>query len=155
MTPIYRIIFWLRMETEQAVTLARLGQGSISAALLFAAEEWEELWYLAASLIEALATGKEYEVFSAAEKMEKNPLVMVSLLETILRDIFIYQQTGDPEAIVMERNQSLCTKFKKLNSRKVIPAMDRINSLKKLYKGTVNSLLLNINISYELMDALQ
>ncbi len=143
------------METEQAVILARLGQGSISTALLFAAEEWEELWALAASLIEALATGKEYEVFSAAEKMEKNPLVMVSLLETILRDIFIYQQTGDTEAIVMERNQLLCAKFKKLNSRKVMSAMDRINSLKKLYKGSVNSLLLNINISYELLDALQ
>lgn len=143
------------METSQAVHLARLGQGSISTALLFAEEEWEGLWALAANIIEDLATGKEYEVFTAAEKMEKNPLVMVSLLETILRDLFIYQQTGDPVTIVMESNQPLCANFKKLNPHKVMQAMDRINSLKKKYKGSVNSLLLNINISYALLDALQ
>lgn len=143
------------METEQAIHLARLGQGSISTALLFAAEEWEQLWALATGLIEALATGKEYEVFTAAERMEKNPIIMVSLLETILRDIFIYQQTNDPGAVVMERNKPLFVKFKKLNPQKVTQAMDRINSLKKLYKSSVNSLLLNINISYELLDALQ
>ena len=143
------------METAQATHLARLGQGSISTALLFAEEEWEELWALSASLIASLATGQEFEVFMAAEKMEKNPLVMVSLLETILRDIFIYQQTSDPGAIVMESNLPLCEKFKKLNPHKVTQAMGRINSLKKRYKSSVNSLLLNINISYELLDALQ
>lgn len=143
------------MAEDQATRLSRLGQGSISTALLFAEEEWEALWSLSASILEALAGGKEYEVFMAAEKMEKNPLIMVSLLETILRDIFIYQQTGNSAAIVMESNLPVCERFKKLDSQKVTAAMGRINSLKKRYKTSVNTLLLNINISYALLDALQ
>lgn len=143
------------MEADQAMRLARLGQGSISTASLFAEEEWEELWALSAAIMEALAAGQEFEVFMAAEKMEKNPLVMVSLLETILRDLFIYQQTGDPKAVVMESNLPLCKKCKQLDSQKVTRAMAEINHLKKRYKGPVNVLLLNINISYALRDALQ
>lgn len=143
------------MAEDQAIRLSRLGQGSISTAQLFAEEEWEEIWALSASILEALAGGKEYEVFMAAEKMEKNPLIMVSLLETILRDIFIYQQTGSSAAIVMESNLPVCERFKKLDPQNVTAAMGRINSLKKRYKTSVNTLLLNINISYALLDALQ
>lgn len=140
---------------DQAIRLSRLGQGSISTAQLFAEEEWEGLWALSASILEALAAGKEYEVFMAAEKMEKNPLIMVSLLETILRDIFIFQQTGSSNAIIMESNLPVCRSFKKLDPQNVTAAMARINSLKKRYKTSVNTLLLNINISYALLDALQ
>lgn len=143
------------IEESRAIRLARLGQGSISAALLFAEEEWEELWALSAGILESLATGQEFEVFMAAEKMEKNPLVMVVLLETILRDIFIYQQTGNTKAVVMESNLPVCQGFKKLKPDKVMQSMAVINSLKKRYKSSVNSLLLNINISYALQDALQ
>lgn len=143
------------MAADQAIRLSKLGQGSISTAQLFAEEEWEELWALSASILQALAGGKEYEVFTAAEKMEKNPLIMVSLLETILRDIFIFQQTGSSTAIVMENNLTLCRSFKKLDPQNVTAAMARINSLKKRYKTSVNTLLLNINISYALLDALQ
>lgn len=143
------------LAADQAIRLSRLGQGSISTAQLFAEEEWDGLWALSAAILESLASGKEYEVFLAAEKMEKNPLIMVSLLETILRDIFIFQQTGSSAAIIMDSNLPICQRFKKLNPQKVTAAMARINSLKKRYKTSVNALLLNINISYALLDALQ
>ncbi len=143
------------IDAERALHLARLGQGSISNALMFAEEEWEEFWQLAQGVLESLADGQEYKVFLAAEKMEKHPAIMVSLLETLLRDIYIYQQTGDPDRLLMDRNLPLCQNFKRLDPHRLSPAMDRINSLKRFYQGSVNSLLLNINISYELLDALQ
>lgn len=143
------------IEAEKALHLARLGQGSIATALLFAEEEWEEYWSIAQGMLASLAGGQEYQVFLAAEKMEKHPAIMVSLLETILRDIYIYQQTGNPDRLLMDRNLSLCQNFKLLDPHKLRPALGRINSLKKLYAGSVNSLLLNINISYDLLDALR
>ncbi|CFY01191.1 P-loop containing nucleoside triphosphate hydrolase [Syntrophomonas zehnderi OL-4] len=143
------------MDEEKALNLARLGQGSIADALLFAEEEWEEYWFIAENILTSLADGSTYQVFAAAEKMEKHPEIMVSLLETILRDILIFQQTHDPDRLLMDRNLSLCQNFKLLDPYRLRPAMSSINSLKKHYKGAVNSLLLNINISYELLDALR
>lgn len=143
------------MDEEKALNLARLGQGSIADALLFAEEEWEEYWSIAESMLTSLADGPAYQVFAAAEKMEKHPEIMVSLLEAILRDILIYQQTKDPDRLLMDRNLPLCQDFKLLDPHRLRPAVSRINSLKKHHKGAVNSLLLNINISYELLDALR
>ncbi len=143
------------MDAEKALHLARLGQGSIAGAQLFAEEEWEELWLLAQNILESLTSGQDIEVLLAAEKMEKHPAIMVSLLETILRDIYIYQQTTDPARLLMDKNLPCCQNFKILNPRHLNPAMSNISRLKRLYQGAASTLLLNINISYELHDALQ
>lgn len=143
------------MAQEQALHLSRLAQGSIATAQLFAAEEWEGFWTLAQELIESLANGQPIEVFLAAEKIEKHPLIMVSLLETILRDIYIYQQTGQSEQLLMAQNLPLCQTFKQLDAGQVAPAMANIGAMKKNYQRSISSLLLNINISYELQDALR
>ncbi|HZK87008.1 MAG TPA: hypothetical protein VFC40_03505 [Syntrophomonas sp.] len=143
------------MEPEKALHLARLAQGSIATAQLFAAEEWEAFWTLSQELLESLAGGQPIEVFLSAEKIEKHPLIMVSLLETLLRDIYIYQQTDQPEQLLMAQNLPFCQKFKRLDPGQVAPAMANINAMKKLYQRSVSSLLLNINISYALQDALR
>lgn len=143
------------MESAKAGNLARLAQGSIATALMFAEEEWKELWELAKDLTESLAAGQPIDVFLAAEKIEKQPLVMVSLLETILRDICVYQQTGNPEQLLMVQNLSLCQKFKRLHPDQVGSALGSISSMKKLYKRSINSVLLNINISYALQAGLR
>lgn len=143
------------MDEEKALNLARLGQGSIADARLFSKEEWEEYWSTAQNMLNSLAEGSAYQVFAAAEKMERHPEFMVSLLEAMLRDILIYQQTQDPSRLLMDRNLALCQNFKLLDPHRLRTAMSRINSLKRHYKGAVNSLLLNINISYELLDALR
>ena len=143
------------MDPEKAVHLARLAQGSIATALLFAEEEWEGFWQLAKELIESLAGGQPIEVFLAAEKIEKQPLIMIALLETILRDIYVYQQTGQSEQLLMAQNLTLCQKFKQLDLRQVGASMTSISAMKKLYQRSVSPLLLNINISYALQDALR
>ncbi|HNX91993.1 MAG TPA: DNA polymerase III subunit delta' C-terminal domain-containing protein [Syntrophomonas sp.] len=143
------------MESAKAGNLARLAQGSIATALLFAEEEWNEFWELAKNLMKSLAAGQPSDVFLAAEKIEKHPLIMVSLLETILRDICVYQQTANPEQLLMAQNLTLCQKFKRLHLDKVGPALGSISSMKKMYNRSVNPVLLNINISYALQAALR
>ncbi|MBP1761053.1 MAG: polymerase delta prime subunit [Firmicutes bacterium] len=143
------------MEATKAGNLARLAQGSIATALLFVEEEWNEFWERAKDLMESLAAGQPSDVFLAAEKIEKQPLIMVSLLETILRDICVYQQTGNPEQLLMAQNLPLCQKFKRLQLDKVGPALGSISSMKKMYNRSVNPVLLNINISYALQAALR
>jgi DNA polymerase-3 subunit delta' len=143
------------MELIKAANLARLAQGSIATALLFAEEEWNEFWQLSINLMESLAAGQPIDVFLAAEKIEKQPLVMVSLLETILRDICIYQQTQNPERLLMPQNLPLCQKFKHLDLNEAGPVLGSISSMKKMYNRSINPVLLNINISYALQTALR
>ena len=143
------------MESAKAGNLARLAQGSIATALLFAEEEWQELWELTRDLMESLAVGQAINVFLTAEKIEKQPLIMVSLLETILRDICVYQQTENPEQLLMALNLPLCQKFKRLHPDQVGAALGSISSMKKLYNRSVNPVLLSINISYALQAGLR
>ncbi|HRW12832.1 MAG TPA: hypothetical protein P5549_06885 [Syntrophomonas sp.] len=143
------------MESSKAVHLARLAQGSITTALLFAEEQWHEIWGSAQDVLESLAGGNPLEVFLAAEKIEKQPLIMVSLLETILRDVCVYQQTGNSKQLLMEHNLPFCQKCKHLHPEQVGQALGRISSLKKMYRRSVNPVLLNINILYELQTALR
>jgi DNA polymerase-3 subunit delta' len=144
------------VEPEHAAHLARLGQGSIAEANQLAEEEGlEGLWDKARNLIKNLSGGQEIEVFKCVEEMEKNPAVMANLLTTILRDIFIYQVTGKQELMVLEGNIDTYKAFKKLDQKRVQSALANIDALRKKYRGPVNSQLLSINISYQLLDALK
>jgi len=143
-------------EAERATHLARLGQGSIAAAVLLAEEEGlEELWNNAQTIINDLSTGHEIEVFKCADQMEKKPALMAGLLTTLLRDIYIFQVTGRQELLILEGNLKLYRDFKKLDPERVQSALMKIDDLRKQYRGPVSSLLLSINISYQLGDALK
>lgn len=144
------------IESERAINLARLGQGSITAALLLAEEAGlEELWDTAQTLIKNLSAGQEVEVFKCAEQMEKKPAMLASLLTTLLRDIYIYQVTGQQQLLVLKSSLNLCEDFKKLVPARVQAALVNIDKLRKQYRSPVSPMLLNINISYQLWDALQ
>jgi DNA polymerase-3 subunit delta' len=144
------------IEPERAINLARLGQGSITVALLLAEEAGlEELWDTAQTLIKNLSVGQEVEVFKCTEQMEKKPAMLANLLSTLLRDIYIYQVTGQQQFLVLKSSLKLCEDFKKLVPARVQAALANIDKLRKQYRSPVSSLLLNINISYQLWDALQ
>jgi DNA polymerase-3 subunit delta' len=144
------------VEPDRVSNLARLGQGSIALALLLAEEAGlEDLWDIAQTLIKNLATGKEIEVFKCAEQMEKKPVMLASLLSTQLRDIYIYQVTGQKQLLVIKSSLQLCEDFKKLVPARVQGALVNIDKLRKQYQSSVSSLLISINISYQLRDALQ
>lgn len=144
------------IEPERAAYLARLGQGSIAAAIQLAEEEGlEELWGIARAVVQDLSIGQDIEVFKCAEQMEKKPAMMAGLLTALLRDIYIFQMAGKQELLVVENNRSMYGKFKKLDPERVKTALMNIDELRKQYRGPVSSLLLSINISYQLQDALQ
>lgn len=141
---------------DRTAKLARLAQGSIATALQLAEEAGlEQFWDTAQTLIQNLSTGQEFEVFKCAEQMEKKPAMLAALLSTLLRDIYIYQVTGQKSMLVMGNNSQFCQDFKKLAPHRVQTALMNIDKLSKLYHGPVNSLLTSINISYQLWDALQ
>lgn len=144
------------IEAERATHLARLGQGNIAAAIQLAEEEGlEELWDKARTIVQELSTGREIEVFKCAEQIEQKPAMMAGLLTALLRDIYIFQVTGKQELLVVENNRQLYEKFKKLDPERVKTALMKIDELRKQYRGPVSSLLLSINISYQLQDALK
>lgn len=144
------------IESSRAEHLARLGQGSISRALLFAEEEGlENYWQIAHSLIKDLSSGQQIEVYKAAEKIEEKPQIISNLIQATLRDIYIYQITRQDNLLLIEDNREICRSFKEINPERVNRALTNIDELKKSYRSSISSLLLSINISYELQDALK
>jgi DNA polymerase-3 subunit delta' len=76
------------IEAKRVTHLARLGQGSIAAAIQLAEEEGlEELWNNARSILQDLSAGGDIEIFKCAEQIEQKPAMMSGLLTALLRDI--------------------------------------------------------------------
>ncbi|MCX5779657.1 MAG: AAA family ATPase [Firmicutes bacterium] len=144
------------VEPERASRLARLGQGSIAAAIRWTEEEGlEQLREEASALVQGLARGGEIEVFKCAEGIEKNPALLTGLLTATLRDIYIFQATGAQELLVLEENLALYQRFPRLDPGRVKSALEKINELSRQFRGPVSPLLLSINISYRLQDGLK
>ncbi len=135
---------------------ARLGQGSIANALLFAGEEeFQELWNTAAVIIQDLYKGQIIEVFNTAEKLDRNPLLIINMIDTILRDVYIYKETKNKELIFMVENMDLINLINGVNSQLIMKCLEQIHELKGNYKRNVNSLLISTNISFKLWETLQ
>ncbi len=144
------------IEAEQAARMARLGQGSIASAVLWAGEaSLQELMDKAQGFMKDLSSGNEVEVFNCAEQMEKSPAMMSNLLYILLRDIYIFQATGREDLLVMEGNLEWLQSFKQLDPNRVQSALAGMDALRKQFRGPVSSLLLSINFSYQLLDALK
>jgi DNA polymerase-3 subunit delta' len=144
------------IEPERVRNLARLGQGSIAAAVQLAEEEGLEQWWdTARTIVKDLANGGDIEIFKCAEQIEQKPAMLAGLLTALVRDIYIFQVTGQQELLVAEGNQQMYEKFKRLEPERVKNALLKIDELRKQYRGPVSSLLLSINISYQLQDALK
>ncbi|MEQ8202011.1 MAG: hypothetical protein ABRQ24_11395, partial [Syntrophomonadaceae bacterium] len=144
------------LDGERASYLARLAQGCLSTAIQLADTDLlEQQWHKALELISQLAAGNEFEVFNCAQEMEKQPEIMTILLTTLIRDVYIYQSTHRSELLVVRENTSEYEAFKHLNGKRVLDSLVRIEELRNKYRGPIRSLLLSINISYQLRDALQ
>lgn len=143
------------IEREKALCIAGLSQGSIEVASNFATENnFEQVWEIAIGILQGLARGNEVEVFNCAEKLEKNSLLLINIIQSALRDIYIYQQTGKEEMLNIRDKKNIYEGMKKIDSIKLKNAWERISVLKKYYRSNVNTLLLGVNICYELFDAL-
>lgn len=144
------------IDDQRAIYLARLAQGRLTtAATLASSEDLEPLWQLAWELIVKLGDGGEIEVFNCAEEIEKQPEIMTAFLTTLLRDVYIYQNTNQTELLVVGPNAGVYGEIKPLDGKRVLDSMASIEELRGKYRGPIRSMLLSINISYHLRDALQ
>lgn len=153
---LYEILLKRGVEAENASRLARWGQGSFAAAVALAEEEGlAEMLHTACTIMKQLSEGNDIEIFRCAEQMEAKPAVMAGLLTTLLRDIYVFQATGKNELLIAENNRQMYEQFKPLDQGRVNTVLLKIDELRRQYNGPVSSLLLSINISYQLQDALK
>lgn len=143
------------LEQKKVYQAARLAQGSLGAAQRYAnEEEFDQKWSSVIALVEEFSRGQYQAVFDASQQMEANPNLYTSIMETILRDIYIFQKTNLPELLVNPDNQEVAATIPKIKPEKIRKALNRINSLKKYYRSNVNSFLISTNITYEVFAAL-
>lgn len=142
-------------EQDKAYRAARLAYGSIATALRFIEEaEFREIWEISRGIINDLTDGPVVEVYKSAERMEKDPELILNMMATILRDMYIYQQTGDEKFLTIPDNLEFAKAAKHLDTMKMMAAIENLGSLKKNYRKNVNSLVINVNIIYEIWQAL-
>lgn len=151
---IERILLEQGVGPLKAAQAARLGQGSVAAALRFAQEEdYEKIWEASCDIIAALSQGEIIEVYKSAEKMEIAPELVASLLISLLRDINIYQQTAKEELLLLPGSLELAKSAGGIRPAKLFAALDKIMDLRNYYRSNVNPLIININIAYEIWQA--
>jgi DNA polymerase-3 subunit delta' len=144
------------MEREKARQVARLAQGSPGTAFHFAAvQNFEEIWNQAGEAIKSFSRGEYAAVFETAKEMEKDAYLYCSMLEIILRDICIYQTTNDQQLLAVPANLDMLKAIPGKDADRIKTSMKKIAGLKYYYKSNVNPLLININICYEVLTALQ
>lgn len=140
---------------EKAKEAALLGQGSIAYARYFVQEELAQFWRTAHYIINILAKEGDAAVCEAAERMEVNSQLIIRMLETILRDMLVYNKTGDEALLIVKENRNMVEGLKKmLDGDKLRQAIDRIGVLKGYYRRNVNPLIVNINVCYAIKNAL-
>ncbi|MEN6461849.1 MAG: hypothetical protein ABFC94_10845 [Syntrophomonas sp.] len=143
------------IEPNQAHQAARLAQGSIGRALSFSQNvDFSGIWNDIKVLVDDFCRGQYATVFNAASKMQADPSLYTSMMETILRDIYIYQQTKLEQLLAIPDNIDMIKAIPEVNPEKIRIALKRINKLKKYFRTNVNSLLISTNISYEVFEAL-
>lgn len=144
------------VEAEKAYRASRLAGGNISAALRYASEDnFSDRWDIAQNIVTDLATGELIGVYNSAEKMELDPDLISSMLETVLRDIYIYQLTGQEQLLVLPVNIEITAAIKPVHEAKMKKAINQINNLRELYRSNVNALSINLNICWAIWEALQ
>ena len=141
---------------EKSRQAARLAQGSPGTAVRFAAAgNFEENWDRVRQAIDNFARGRQLAIFETAREMEKDAYLYTSMLEIILRDIYIYQTTHNEQLLAISANIDIIKAVPDKSPEQIRSAMNNIAGLKYYYKTNVNPLLINTNICYEVAAALK
>jgi len=141
---------------ERAYQAARLANGNMSLALRIVNEEKIfALWDEAVKIISNLLTGDVIHVFNSAEAMEHEPELLSNMMETILRDLYIYITTEKKDLLVVPEYVDKMKNITQLKAEKISEAINHFTTLKKYYKTNINSLLININMCYAIWGTSQ
>ncbi len=143
-------------DEQQATNIALLAQGSIANALKLAeGEEFRGLWSKAVNILQAIYTGEIEKVIETAEKLDDDSELLITTVETILRDILVYKETKQEKYLYFPDSLDLVNVLKNINYSKLKQAIIDISSMKKHYNSNLNTLVLNINICYKIRDAIK
>lgn len=141
---------------ERSHQVAQLAQGSPGNALNFAAaEDFDENWNRVRQAIKNFAQGQYLTVFETAKEMERDSYFYTSMMEIILRDIYIYQATRDEQLLAIPANIDIIKAIPGKHPEQIRISMKKIAGLKYYYKTNVNPLLVNTGICYEVLAALK
>jgi DNA polymerase-3 subunit delta' len=141
---------------DEAAKAAKFGQGSISTALRYLEEEdFGAIWQTAVEIVRGLAGGDYLEIFESARKMEREPVLLSNIIEIVLRDICIYQETNREELLSIPDSIELASTIKKVEPRRLMKALGKISNISSYYRRNVNPLLINTGIAFEVWEALK
>lgn len=142
------------IEKDRAYRLAKMAQGNLEMAIKFSEQDNDKLiWEEIQQILLKLAKGNEYSVFECAELIEKNPLFFLSILESILRDIYIFILSGKKELMLLPESEEMIKQIENLNEEGLKVALENISHLKRHYQDNTSSNLLSINIFYFIRDS--
>ncbi|MGI6452663.1 MAG: ATP-binding protein [Syntrophomonadaceae bacterium] len=134
---------------QQCSHIAMISHGSLGLALQFAQEEeLDTIWEDTVKNMRKLLEGEVVHVFEVAEGMNTSPVLKASMMETILRDLYIFQETGKTEYLAVPQIISQLKVRQPINPDKIRNAINKLIFLRQYYRRSLNSLLLNINICY-------
>ncbi len=139
----------------EAERIALIANGSIGNALKFAEEaDLKDLWERSLQVVLDLSRGDSADVIATAEQMEKKAHLMVPLIETLLRDLLMYQETKNEEYLCVPDSKLIMDGLKNVDGQRIKKALMDIGSMKKYYEQNINLLSLNISICYTVKKAL-
>ncbi len=143
-------------DEQQAVRIALLAQGSIANALKLAdGEAFKELWSRAVEIIQEIYKGEIDKVIETAQNLDDNSELLITTVETILRDILVYAETKQESHLYFPDSLELIRMVKNIDNNKLKHAISDIGSMKKYYNSNLNSLVLNINMCYKIRYAIK
>ncbi len=143
-------------DEQKAISIALLAQGSIANALKLAeGEAFKELWSRAVNILRDIYEGEIDKVIETAQNLDDDSELLITTVETILRDILVYEETKQKVWLNFPDSLDLVGMVKNINYSKLKQAITDIGSIKKYYNSNLNSLVLNINICYKIRDALK
>lgn len=144
------------VEEQKAYRAALLSQGNLELAEKFSRQDNEEqLWELAGQSIATLAGSERVAVFDTADQIKENLELMAGMMETILRDVMVYKQTGQSNLLIIPQNSTLADSLPPMDYERVRKALERIRVLKEYMRYYLNKSLISIHIAREIYQVWQ
>jgi DNA polymerase-3 subunit delta' len=139
------------VEPDEARLRAVLSRGNTGLAAELPREEMETVWAAAIAVIKNFHQADRAAVFSVAAQLEKQPL-LATVLMVLLRDIYVYQQTGEAGQLIVPGQMEQLPGIKLAAG--FYSAWQELQDLNRYQTGNVNKLMLNVHISYKLYHML-
>ncbi len=136
-------------QENQARSAAVVSQGNTGLARQLAGEDLPALRDEAERYIRALMCQDREAMIDLAEALEHEGLILLSLLKLIIRDMYIFQQTGQDRLLSLPENAALVRELKLPRIQDFLDFWDRSSRLGGLFRGSASASLVSMNLALE------